>query len=160
MFDTYYFGLAFLDGGWAKRVPYGLSGPIREWMVGVDAMALLCHRLRVGLPRRGRFASAPSDEELEARWDIQRRDDTDLRARSDLLAEAGARPQLEELAFRLRPPDPRPRPRKRPIFMISTEDKSKDQIADEAWQAYQKYLLEKARDQEKAANNSRRAEAT
>ena len=114
MFDTYYHGLAFLDGGWAKRVPYGLNGPVREWIVGVDAIALLCHRSRVGLPRRGRFASAPSDEELEARWDIQRRDDTDLRARSGLLAEAGARPQLEELAFRLRSPDPIPRPRKPP----------------------------------------------
>ena len=114
MFDTYYHGLAFLDGGWAKRVPYGLNGPVRQWVVGVDAIALLCSRLRARLPRTERFRSVPSEEELEARWDIQCRDDTDLRARSGLLAEAGFRPQLEELAFRLRSPDPIPRPRKPP----------------------------------------------
>jgi hypothetical protein len=114
MFDTHYYGLAFLDGGWAKRVPYALNGPVREWVVGVDAMALLCRRLRARLPRTGRFRSVPSEEELEARWDIQCRDDKNLRARSGLLAEAGFRPQLEELAFRLRSPDPIPRPRKPP----------------------------------------------
>ncbi|MGO8770675.1 MAG: hypothetical protein ACLQIK_15395 [Mycobacterium sp.] len=37
---------------------------------------------------------------------------------------------------------------RRPIFMISTEAKSKDQIKPEARQAYLKYLLEKARDEE------------
>jgi hypothetical protein len=37
---------------------------------------------------------------------------------------------------------------RRPIFIISTEGKSKDQIKAEARQAYLKYLLEKPRDQE------------
>lgn len=100
------YGLAFLDGGWAKRVPDGLDGPVREWIVGVDALALLCSRLRAQLPRTGRFRSVPSGEELEARWEVQRRDDTDVRARSGLLVEAGSRPHLEELASRLRSPEP------------------------------------------------------
>ena len=41
--------------------------------------------------------------------ELQRRDETDLRVRSSLLAAAGDRPQLEELAARLRSPEPIPR---------------------------------------------------
>jgi hypothetical protein len=59
MFDHTFRGLAFLDGGWAMRSPYGLNGPPRQWIVGSRAMALLCHRLRVDLPRRGRFRKVP-----------------------------------------------------------------------------------------------------
>lgn len=109
MFSTYYYGLAFLDGGWAQRTPYGLNGPVREWIVGIDALALLCHRLGVELPRTGRFRLVPSDTELEARWELQRRNSTDLRESSGLLAKAGYRPRLEELALYLRSPEPLPR---------------------------------------------------
>jgi hypothetical protein len=101
MFATAYYGLAFLDGGWARRRPYGMSGPDREWIVGLDALALLCHRMELVLSRTGRFRAVSPDEELEIRWELQRRDDIDLRMRSGLLAAAGYRPQLEELAARL-----------------------------------------------------------
>jgi hypothetical protein len=106
MFATAYYGLAFLDGGWARRRPYGMSGPDREWIVGLDALALLCHRMELVLSRTGRFRAVSPDEELEIRWELQRRDDIDLRMRSGLLAAAGYRPQLEELAARLRSPEP------------------------------------------------------
>ena len=108
MFDTAYDGLAFLDGGWARRSPYGANGPDREWIVGLDALALLCHRMELDLPRTGRFRSVSSDEELETRWELQRRDAIDLQVRSSLLAAAGSRPQLEELSARLRSPEPIP----------------------------------------------------
>lgn len=110
MFGTGYRGLAFLDGGWASRIPYGLSGPAREWVVGLDALALLCQRMRVELARSGRFRSVAPAEELEVRWETQRRNEADLRKRSHLLADAGCRPELEELASRLRSPEPIPDP--------------------------------------------------
>jgi hypothetical protein len=107
---TAHYGLAFLDGGWARR---GQSrdydiGPDREWIVGLDALVLLCHRMKLDVPTTGRFRSVSSDEELETRWELQRRDETDLHVRSSLLAAAGDRPQLEELSARLRSPEPIP----------------------------------------------------
>lgn len=111
MFGISYRGLAFLDGGWASRIPYGLSGPAREWVVGLDALALLCQRMRVELVRSGRFRSVAPADELEVRWEAQRRDAADLRKRSHLLADAGCRPELEKLASRLRSPEPIPDPR-------------------------------------------------
>ena len=102
MFDHTYRGLAFLDGGWAKRSPYGLNGRSRQWIVGVEAMALVCHRLRADLPRRGRFKEVPAAEELESRWQAQRMDRPKIEATSQRLAESAFRPQLEELAIQLR----------------------------------------------------------
>jgi len=95
LFDHAYFGWAFLDGGFARFSPYGLNGPERGWVVGRCALALLCNRAGLSLPRTGRHRDVEDPDELGDLWERQRREASQaLEARAKRLL-VDRREQLE-----------------------------------------------------------------
>lgn len=101
MFSPAYYADAFLDGGLARVSPYGLMGPPRAWIVGTSALALLCHRLGLSVPRRGRFATVPSADALEQVWIAQRDDAQEMLVDHARLLLRGVRPALEEASVQM-----------------------------------------------------------